>query len=73
MRISSLSMNGKDIPVTEEGNFSEPYLLASGDNHITLQAKDTYGRTTTSDVDIIYEPEPGGVAPAASTSTTTPI
>jgi hypothetical protein len=55
-RISSLSMNGKDIPVTETGEFSEPFLLASGDNRIELTAKDTYGRITKSNVDIMYIP-----------------
>jgi hypothetical protein len=69
LRIASLSMNGKDIPVTETGNFSEPFLLASGDNHVILDAKDTYGRTTSSDVDIVYVPERG----QTQTSTTTSI
>lgn len=68
LRISSLSMNGKDIPVTEVGEFSEPFLLARGDNRIALSAKDTYGRTTSSYVDIRYVPE---AAPSAQASTTT--
>jgi hypothetical protein len=70
LRITSLSMNGKDIPVTETGNFSEPFLLASGDNKITLEAKDTYGRTTTSEVDMVYVPE-SPPASSLQTSTTT--
>src|SRR5882672_7866899 len=43
-RISSLSMNGKAITVSEDGAFSQPYLLAPGDNRIVLDAKDQYGR-----------------------------
>ena len=66
-RISSISMNGKDIPVTETGEFSEPFLLAKGDNRIALDAKDTYGRTTSSYVDIVYVPS----AQAIESSTTT--
>jgi len=66
-RIASLSMNGKDIPVTETGEFSEPFLLAKGSNRIALDAKDTYGRTTSSYVDIVYVP----AVQAAETSTTT--
>src|SRR4051812_40596901 len=69
-RISSLSMNGKAIPVTENGQFSEPFLLAKGDNRVALQAKDTYGRTTSSYVDIMYVPDDFQVA---KNSTTTSI
>jgi hypothetical protein len=68
-RITSLSMNGKDIPVTETGQFSEPFLLARGDNEITLEAKDTYGRTTSSRVDIVYVPS---AEPEPASSTTSP-
>ncbi len=57
-RITALSMNGKEISVTEEGGFSEPYLLAPGGNHIFLKAKDTYGRTTTRVINIVYVPRP---------------
>jgi uncharacterized protein YfaP (DUF2135 family) len=67
-RISSLSMNGKAIPVTEKGEFEEPYLLAKGDNKIMLEAKDAYGRTTSRIVEIVYIPE---TSPTAETSTTT--
>jgi hypothetical protein len=67
-RIASLSMNGKDVPVTEQGDFSEPFLLAEGDNQVTLEAKDTYGRVTKSSVEIVYVPQK---APAAAASTTT--
>jgi len=69
MRITALKMNGKEIPVTETGEFSEPFLLASGDNRISLEAKDTYGRTTSTNVDIVYVPETQQVV---QTGTTTP-
>ena len=55
-RIVALSMNNKQIPVTESGEFSEPFLLARGENRIALVAKDTYGRTTSRYVDIMYVP-----------------
>src|SRR5690349_1597887 len=67
-RITALSMNGKQIPVTEQGDFSEPFLLASGDNQVVLEAKDTYGRVTSRTVEIVYIPD---TAPAVI-STTTP-
>ena len=55
-RIVGLSMNGKQIPVTENGEFSEPFLLASGGNRIALEARDTYGRKTARYVEIVYVP-----------------
>ncbi len=55
-RISELSMNGKPVPVTEDGRFEEPYLLANGHNRILLRARDRYGRTSERVIEVIYEP-----------------
>jgi len=52
-RITSLSMNGKTIVVTENGDFEEPYLLAPGYNRIVLDAEDQYGRTRSKTLEII--------------------
>jgi hypothetical protein len=64
-RISSLSMNGKPITVTEDGAFSEPYLLAPGLNRIALDARDKYGRESREIIEIVYTPHPAdsSVAP----------
>lgn len=67
-RIVALSMNGKQIPVTENGEFSEPFLLARGGNRVALVAKDAYGRTTTRTVEIMYVPSD---TPQQGNSTTT--
>src|SRR3569832_24051 len=63
-RISSLSMNGAQITVTEDGSFSEPYLLTPGLNRIVLDASDRYGHTKQRVITIVYEP-PAGAQPAA--------
>lgn len=55
-RIATLSMNGKTIPVTEEGNFSEGYVLAEGYNRIVLEARDRYGNATKREIEIVYTP-----------------
>lgn len=55
-RISSLSMNGKSIPVTENGAFEEPYILSPGYNRIVLDASDKYGRTRRQAIEIVYTP-----------------
>ena|SRR3990167_2041295 len=55
-RISKLSMNGYDIPVTENGEFSEAYILAPGYNRIVFDANDTYGRKVSKTLEITYVP-----------------
>lgn len=71
--IAELRLNGTPIPVTEEGVFEEPYLLAEGFNRIVLEAKDQYGRETSQTLSIRYVPLPDTTPTeeaSASTSTT---
>lgn len=71
-RIASLSMNGKTIPVTETGEFEEPYLLSLGYNRIVFDASDKYGRTRRQAIEIVYTPKPNSeqASPAISTPPT---
>lgn len=55
-RITSLSLNGKEIAVTEEGAFEEGYVLVPGYNRLVLKAQDRYGKATERVVEIIYKP-----------------
>jgi len=55
-RIATLAMNGKAIPVTEDGAFSEPYLLAPGYNRIVLTASDRYNKATERVIEVVYTP-----------------
>lgn len=71
IHLASLSMNGNEIPVTEDGAFSHQYLLAPGYNRIVLDAKDKYGTRTQRVVEIMYEPLADD-EPPADTATTTP-
>ena len=68
-RIAKLSMNGKEIPVTEDGLFDQPYLLSPGLNRILLDATDKYGRTTQKLVGIIYTPTESPTPLPSATST----
>jgi hypothetical protein len=77
-RISSLAMNGKQIAVTVDGSFDEPYLLAQGLNRIVLDATDKYGRSRRQVIEIVYTPIAASSTSAAATSTpaeasTTPV
>ena len=56
-RITELRLNGKQIPVTEEGEFDEPFLLAEGSNYFLLEARDARGRSTRTTLHIIYRPD----------------
>lgn len=53
-RVATLSMNGKEIPVTENGEFSEGYVLAPGYNKIVLSARDRWRKTAERSIEIIY-------------------
>ena len=70
-RISSLSMNGKTIPVTEDGAFEEPYILSAGYNRIVLDAVDKYGRSRRQAIEIVYTPPTTSEATISQTATTT--
>ena len=76
-RISSLTMNGKAISVTESGAFEEPYLLSVGYNRIVLDAKDKYGRTSRKALEIVYTPSASRDAnptePATEPTSTTSV
>ena len=56
-RITELRLNGKTIPVTENGEFEEPYLLAEGSNRLILEARDARGRTARKMINIVYVPK----------------
>lgn len=53
-RITELRLNGTTISVRENGEFSEPYLLAHGANRVILEARDARGRTALKTLDIVY-------------------
>jgi len=52
--IAELRMNGAPVTVTEDGLFEEPYLFTAGENRIIFDAKDSFGRTTQTSLDVIY-------------------
>lgn len=68
-RIATLSMNGSPIPVTEDGAFSEAYLLSPGYNRIALTARDRYGKTSERIIEIVYSPKENVYAPPPPSAT----
>ncbi|PIR86298.1 hypothetical protein COU13_01705 [Candidatus Kaiserbacteria bacterium CG10_big_fil_rev_8_21_14_0_10_43_70] len=55
--IKDIWMNGRAIPVTEDGMFEESILLTEGYNRVILEAVDKTGRETSEIVQIVYSPE----------------
>ncbi|QQG37947.1 MAG: hypothetical protein HYS26_00085 [Candidatus Kaiserbacteria bacterium] len=66
-RVLSLTMNGRAVPLTEAGDFSEPFVLAPGYNRILLEAKDRYGKSTERQIEIVYT---GSLATSSHSSDT---
>lgn len=54
-RVSDITLNGDHIFIDEEGNFSEKILLSPGQNIITLEAQDKFGRKITKILELIYK------------------
>jgi hypothetical protein len=55
-RIATLTMQGAAVSVTEDGAFSEPYLLTPGINRIVFKATDKYGHSSTDVLQVVYIP-----------------
>ncbi|HRZ30400.1 MAG TPA: hypothetical protein P5274_01905 [Candidatus Paceibacterota bacterium] len=54
-RISQIFINGRKIFTDEEGNFNEPYLLASGYNLLEIMAQDKFGRKIEKKVQLTFK------------------
>lgn len=73
--IAELRINGDPVPVTEDGAFEEPYLLAPGYNRIVLEAKDQYDRSVEQVLSIEYTPPetPPGALENTETASSTEV
>ncbi len=54
-RIAKIYLNDRQIFTDSEGRFSEPLLLFTGYNILTLRAEDSLGRTVTKKIQLIYQ------------------
>ncbi len=52
-RTNSLSLNGQDISVDQQGRFTETVIVFPGMNMLRLSATDQFGRTTSTVLDIV--------------------
>jgi hypothetical protein len=63
-RITELRINGRPVPVTEDGSFDEIISLSPGLNRIRLDAFDKAGRETTRIIQVFYAPTTGPAIPS---------
>ncbi len=54
-RIQDISLNGRSLTIDDKGNFNELVLLSPGYNVLTLIAKDKFGRSKETRLQIIYK------------------
>lgn len=50
-----LKINGQEISVNAEGNFSQKIALAEGRNLLVVEAKNRFNRTDSREINIVYE------------------
>jgi hypothetical protein len=55
-RINAISMNGRAIFISEEGTTDEPIALLPGYNEVLFTGTDRFGKTTTVELILMYEP-----------------
>lgn len=67
--VVELKMNGRQIPINENGGFDEPIALLPGYNKVVLSATDKRGITAEKDLELVYVPkEPSHAVTAFNSS-----
>ena len=55
--VSYLNLNDSPLPISEQGEFTEKFLLSPGYNIIELDGKDRFGRQKTVYLELFYKLE----------------
>ena len=55
-RISKISLNGRQIFISEEGAFDEPLILTPGYNEILVEAWDRFDKKTSVMLPLVHHP-----------------
>lgn len=61
-RASYISLNGREIFINKEGQFSEPIALLPGFSVITINTRDKFGKTKEKKFELVYEQDRSAVA-----------
>lgn len=57
-----LTLNGREIYIEKNGNFSEPIALLPGLGVISINAKDKFGKSAEKKFEVIYKKDAGAIA-----------
>lgn len=57
-----ITLNGREIFIDREGNFSEPVVLIPGFSVITIDTQDKFGKTDEKKFQLVYKETAGTVA-----------
>jgi hypothetical protein len=57
-----LTLNGREIFVDKEGNFSESIVFLPGFSVVTLDARDKFGKTAKKKFEVVYEESAKAIA-----------
>jgi hypothetical protein len=63
--ISSITLNGRPVFISEEGAISEPLALLPGLNIATIIGKDRFGKERTVSLTLVYRPKAADSLPAS--------
>lgn len=56
--ITHMTINGKNVAIHENGNFSNAVVLKEGYNEVVLAAKDRFGREISETLQLMHERSP---------------
>ena len=54
--IKNMSLNGRTILTDQDGHFSEMVALGEGYNRLSVTIVDRFNRTSTKELEVVYEP-----------------
>ncbi len=55
-KASLVTLNGNEIFISKDGDFSLPVILLPGVNVISLYVKDKFGKSETREYSVVYQP-----------------
>lgn len=67
--VSVVTLNDRQIPIDEAGQFKEKVLLYDGNNHIKLEATDRFGAHVTKELQVVYTSKSDAVGTSGASGT----
>ena|SRR5258708_1010604 len=71
-RVAQISLNGRNIFISKDGQLAEAVVLAAGYNALQFQASDRFGRKKTVELALVYKDPKAPPEASGQATTTTP-